>query len=150
MSGVRWLLDEVEVLGQPVGKGRPRAVRTPAGGIRTHTPDRTAAYESLIAETVQRRLGGEGQQGRFAGPVEVVLTFALRRPKSVSARKRPLPVVKPDVDNLVKAVLDGLGRTSLWVDDSQVVSLSATKVYADDEGELPRTVISVCDMEAPG
>ncbi len=39
---------------------------------------------------------------------------------------------KPDVDNHVKSLFDALNKIA-WLDDSQVVKLSAEKRYCDDE-----------------
>ena len=50
------------------------------------------------------------------------------------------PTTKPDIDNVIKAVLDGLNGVA-YADDSQVVALSASKCYSDD----PRVVVIVED-----
>jgi Holliday junction resolvase RusA-like endonuclease len=41
------------------------------------------------------------------------------------------PNVKPDLDNVVKAVLDALNGV-VYLDDAQVVNLVATKRYATE------------------
>jgi Holliday junction resolvase RusA-like endonuclease len=43
------------------------------------------------------------------------------------------PIKKPDIDNLAKSVLDGMNGI-VWRDDSQIVSLHVTKVYASGTG----------------
>jgi Holliday junction resolvase RusA-like endonuclease len=63
---------------------------------------------------------------RFAGPVKVDVTFYLQKPKSV---KRKYPSVRPDLDKLVRSTLDGITMGGLWVDDAQVVGLTAWKFY---------------------
>lgn len=60
-------------------------------------------------------------------PVSVRITFLMPRPKTV---KRHMPTVPPDIDKLCRAVLDALTDVGVWVDDSQVVDLGATKIYA--------------------
>lgn len=65
------------------------------------------------------------------GAVTVRMRFVFLRPKSVSERKRPDMTVKPDVDKLVRAVLDALTGCA-YRDDSQVVRVEAEKVYARD------------------
>lgn len=47
-----------------------------------------------------------------------------------------------DLDNLVKAVMDGVGRSGLWVDDGQVQCIRAESVYAE-RGQRARTCISI-------
>ena len=44
----------------------------------------------------------------FDGAVEVILKFYFLRPKSVSAKKRPYPCVKPDVDKITRAIFDAM------------------------------------------
>lgn len=59
--------------------------------------------------------------------VSVSLGFLLRRPKSVS---REHPTVPPDVDKLVRAVLDSLTGT-VYEDDAQVTDMHVTKRYCE-------------------
>ena len=67
------------------------------------------------------------------GPVRVDIVFYLPRPKTVKEKNRPLPIVPPDIDKLARGALDGIGQCGMvWNDDSQVIELRATKVYATD------------------
>lgn len=57
----------------------------------------------------------------------------MERPKSVKVSDRPLPIVAPDLDKLVRGVGDGIGQSGrIWGDDSQIVEIQARKFYADD------------------
>lgn len=74
---------------------------------------------------------GEKMQGApIAGAVVLIAAFYMPRPKSMSMKVRQ-HTKKPDLDKLVRALKDAL-KGVVWVDDSQVVSLSATKEYADN------------------
>jgi crossover junction endodeoxyribonuclease RusA len=65
--------------------------------------------------------------------VKISLHFVFLRPESVKAHKRPYPVVKPDIDKLMRAVLDSLTGV-VYVDDSQVVEAAKiTKRYGPQE-----------------
>lgn len=64
----------------------------------------------------------------MAGAFNVNATFFLPRPKS---NKTPYPKGKPDLDNLLKGVMDALTGV-LWSDDSQVVWLASKKAWADE------------------
>lgn len=59
------------------------------------------------------------------GPVRVRVTFMLQEPKTTM---RALPHVRPDVDKLARAALDGLTGAA-FADDCQVVDLRVKKVY---------------------
>lgn len=84
-------------------------------------------------------------------PVRVEATFHLQRPKAhcgtgrnantVKASAPAHPVGRPDVDKLLRALLDALTGTVL-VDDSQVVEATARKVYCGPHDE-PRVEVSV-------
>jgi Holliday junction resolvase RusA-like endonuclease len=70
-------------------------------------------------------------------------------PASWSKKKRAgaidgsvLPVSRPDLDNYVKAALDGMNEV-VFSDDSQIVHLIAIKSY----DENPRLVITVQGQE---
>lgn len=59
--------------------------------------------------------------------IRVWLLFA--RPSSVTATKRPLMTVKPDIDKCLRATLDALTGIA-YQDDSQVVETTVRKRYA--------------------
>lgn len=75
-------------------------------------------------------------------PVHMTLTFVLPRPKS--APKRYVPAIKrPDVDKLVRAVLDASESAGLLAADSQVTTLSAHKRLATGPGDPSGCIIFV-------
>lgn len=78
-------------------------------------------------------------------PVEICIWFLIPRPVrhfegnrralgrlKNSAKRFLFPFVRPDLDNLIKFVLDSVGGL-VYVDDSQVVKLTACKIR-DNEG----------------
>ncbi len=84
-----------------------------------------AARDAFVSESVP-----------IEGPVVVHAEFRFVRPKSV---KREFPSVRPDVDKLARALLDGITDAgNVWGDDSQVVTLRGQKVYADEAGAWVR------------
>ena len=69
-------------------------------------------------------------------------------PKSASKKKREMmlsgelrPTVKKDIDNILKAVCDGMIGV-VFEDDSSVVNVHASKWYA----ETPYVTVKVCDL----
>jgi Holliday junction resolvase RusA-like endonuclease len=111
---------QLDFLIDPVAKGRPRFARG-----RAYTPKKTHDFERQVKSMAREQY----RNGPMAGPLKVVVEIYIKRPKSVSEKKRPYPVVKPDVDNLVKSVLDPLNGV-IYVDDSQIIELSVVKLYS--------------------
>jgi Holliday junction resolvase RusA-like endonuclease len=114
------------------GKGRPRF----ANG-RTYTDGQTAAYENLVALAAREAMRGAQP---FAEPVGMRMVFRVTPPKSASrvGRARMLlgaerPAKRPDLDNCVKAVVDGCNAVA-FTDDALIVRLAAEKVYAETPG----------------
>lgn len=82
----------------------------------------------------------------FTGPVAVDLKFVMPRPKS-APKTKALPAIKrPDVDKICRGVLDGLTKGVVYIDDSQVVDLRATKRLALP-GEAPGCEITISEGE---
>ena len=125
------------VPGAPRGKGRPKFARH-GDFVRTYTDDKTAAYENLVAIAAQAAMSGRPPYD-FALRMTMTATFA--PPKSFSAKRRAQmlegavrPAKKPDLDNVLKAVLDGCNRI-VFVDDAQVVEFAdVRKVYGETPG----------------
>jgi Holliday junction resolvase RusA-like endonuclease len=132
-----------QVPGQPQGKGRPRVGKIGAHA-RLFTPAKTVAYEGLVAHAAQEAMAGRKP---FDGPVQVSMALGCQVPQSWSQRKQRAaiageirPTSKPDIDNVVKAVFDGLNGVA-WRDDVQVVTLTVGKHYS----AIPRVAVHVSD-----
>jgi crossover junction endodeoxyribonuclease RusA len=79
--------------------------------------------------------------------VTVHVDFLIRRPASVSERRRPLPSVKPDLDKLVRSTFDALTTSGVLNDDAQVCELVARKLYAEP-GQPTGATIRLADALA--
>ena len=118
--------------GNPVSKGRPKfAVR--GGFARAYTPSKTRDYESIVA-----KYGLEAIAKPLEGPLCVDLNFALPIPASTSKKLAKTLLntphqKKPDLDNLIKSVTDGLNGIA-YFDDSQIAELRARKIYSANPG----------------
>lgn len=64
-------------------------------------------------------------------PLAITLDFYLAKPASVTKR-RTHPIVKPDLDKLVRAVFDALTGI-MFADDAQVIALHTRKHYGQPE-----------------
>lgn len=74
------------------------------------------------------------------GAVKINLIFYLSRPKSV--RKRLYPYVRPDLDKLIRAVLDAITGVIIK-DDAQVVDIFAKKLYVTSINDMPGVEINI-------
>jgi Holliday junction resolvase RusA-like endonuclease len=122
--------------GEPVAKGRPKLSR-----YGTYTPKKTKEYEEHIKQEWRKN----GYREPLTGAVMVDITFYRNIQKSGSKAVKTAkltgkvkPTIKPDLDNYIKAVLDGLNGLA-WVDDSQIINISATKEYS----MKPETVVLI-------
>ena len=126
------------VPGTPQGKGRPRATSF-NGHARVYTPNKTAAYENLVVLAYSAKYG---KSPRFEGSVSVVIKaffpyvqsdyWPKNKNHDGELREEALSkkmLKKPDIDNVAKAVLDGLNQAGVWADDSQVTYLQCHKDY---------------------
>lgn len=124
------------VPGAAIGKGRPIVGRV-AGRTNLRTPPKTAAYEGLIAHVAQAAMGG---RPLLEGAVAVRIDIRCAVPASWSKRKQQQalagevwPTTKPDIDNVEKALFDGLNGV-VWRDDVQVVRVEKRKRYGATPG----------------
>lgn len=146
-----WLMDAINfsVPGKPQGKARARTFYNP----KTHkmsscTPENTVLYENLISTCYLQAAGEERfKDGDF---LSVRIQAFFEPARSMSKKKREamllgelLPAKKPDIDNIVKAVLDALNGVA-YRDDTQVVELHVRKQYS----EKPR--VEVCITKTGG
>lgn len=73
-----------------------------------------------------------GHTQPFDMALELEVTFWIDRPRSITVEQRPRPVVTPDLDKLVRT-MDSLTAAGMIRDDARIVTIRATKEYADGE-----------------
>jgi len=80
--------------------------------------------------------------------VSLTVIFVLPRPKRLCRKKDPDSTTvscdkRPDLDNLMKSLLDAIQNSGqMWTDDSQVQHINAEKVYAEKNGK-PRIEVRI-------
>lgn len=117
------------VLGKPQPKSRPRFTKSG----RAYTPTKTKNYETLIGQCAWVTMW-DCKLRPTKSPVHLEMIAYLPIPQSWSERKRVQALAgairppKPDLDNIIKAVLDGCNKI-VYEDDQQVYSIWARKVY---------------------
>ena len=140
-------------IGKPIGKQRPRMARRGRKTI-TYTPQETLQYEREIREAFLLACLKTDLPLKGLLVVDVVALFP--RTKALSfqykngtykhGRERIPHNVKPDADNVLKCVLDGIGEY-IEGGDSRVVSARITKFYSgiDENGG---TIVRIRQIES--
>lgn len=126
----------------PVPKARPRICKGHA-----FTPEKTRSYEAAVRRTYLVN-GFPVLEGALL--VEATFYMPIPKRKSKKIKEQMLkgeirPDKKPDIDNLLKAILDGLNKVA-WKDDGQIVALKAEEFYSNK----PRTEVLIKEVTYGG
>ena len=111
----------------PVSKQRPRLGK---GGC-VYTPSKTKVFENIVALSYENRPSFDDKY------IRIRLKFKFEVPKSYTKKKRleaiegKIRPTKADIDNYIKAVLDGLNKKA-WKDDRYIVVILAEKEYSEE------------------
>jgi crossover junction endodeoxyribonuclease RusA len=108
--------------------------------------DKLRPWRDTVAWNVRDAMACAALPGPLAGPLEVRATFVLPRPPS-APKSRWAPEKKPDLDKLLRALLDACTTAGAWIDDAQVVTVTASKVYATET--LPPQVLFTVSHALP-
>ena len=128
--------------GPPVAMGRPRFTRTG----RAYTVKSSRDYKEEQVKQLQATKGENWIP--LDGIFQIKITFIHPRTKRLLRVKGDLPQgriwrpKKPDLDNLLKMVLDIMTQSEIWIDDNRVCSISCEDYYAG-ENEEAHTLFSI-------
>jgi len=123
-----------EIPGKPFAKQRARATRQG----RVYTPKETVSFERTVGQIALPHFPQP-----LTGPVKVTIWATFQPPQSWSQKKTQNAIgsyhtQRPDLDNIEKAVLDGLNRIA-FADDGQVAWVEKRKIW----GHEAKTVVTV-------
>jgi Holliday junction resolvase RusA-like endonuclease len=121
------------VHGDPTPKGRPRFSMA-KGFVQTYTTDKTRIYETYVWMVAKVAMGS---RKALEGPLRVSIEQVYTVPASYSKKRSEACLrglekhtKRPDVDNVVKSIIDGMGKEQLvFLNDSQIIDLHSTKEY---------------------
>ena len=124
---------EFEVVGDIKGKARPR-VNTYT--CKAYTPENTKDYEMLIKQYFKLKYP---RYVPLENRVSVKIVAQFKIPKNATKKDKQLieegvlsPAKKPDIDNIIKIILDALNKMA-FKDDNQITKLEIEKIYGLDE-----------------
>jgi len=131
------------VAGTPIPQGSKRAWYNAATKQVHMTEDagsRHSTWRFELSGAARQAMADAGYIEPFEQPIHCSLHFRQHRPlghygtgknaRLVKASAPPLPIKPPDIDKLSRAVLDSM-TSIVWVDDSQVVRLTAAKTFVE-------------------
>lgn len=121
------------VFGAPATKGSTVSFQGKRGMVVLPDCKTLAAWTQAVGWAARARRVAMAPAG---SGVVVDAVFQFVRPKSDP--NRPHPTVKPDIDKLLRALLDALTGVG-YLDDAQVVYIGGRKVYGADA----RTTITI-------
>lgn len=130
----------VEVDGLPAPQGSKRAYVVGGRARLAESSSKVKPWRADVRTAAIAALEAADRTEHLPGPLRVIVTFVLPRPRyhfgtganaHLLKPKAPHLVDKrPDLDKLLRSTLDGLGEAGVWHDDAQVAVVLATKRYA--------------------
>lgn len=136
----------------PTAQMRARAsgFRLPNGKVtaRTHK----AAKQKRHEEQLMQLLAEHAPEKPIEGAISITILACFAPPKSKPQWWKDAAIdglvqhiVKPDVDNLEKHMLDCMKRVGFFMDDTQIYCSTTTKAYA----EKPHWTVSMAVFDQP-
>lgn len=118
----------------PTAQARARHMTTKSGLSVSYK----SANQKANERTLEALLAPYAPKAPLQGPLVLEFVAALPVGKSDSKKLREAkltglvaPEKKPDLDNMLKNLMDCMTRLQFWTDDVQVVSLRCEKIYAE-------------------
>lgn len=123
-----------EVFNAPMGSPRPR-FSTKGRYVHTYMPTNYTKHKKYLQSQMPRL--------NLENALKIELAFYFTSPESWSKKKKAqaigqLKVTKPDIDNLIKTVLDACNG-HVWKDDNQITEITSSKRY----GIEPKIIIRI-------
>lgn len=123
---------EFTVPGAPRGKGRPR-FNTKSG--TTYTPDTTTKYEQQV-RTAYLKVTDWMADPKQPLAIYVTAFMEIAQSDTKKTKERKLmgflkPLKTPDIDNILKIVMDGLNGIA-YPDDKQITDAHVKKRYSSE------------------
>ena len=121
---------------EPVAKGRAKTAFT-NGIVRTYTPAKTKKAQDTIKKQLEAFITC-GKVKPFPAKTALKLVVTFYRCKSMWLPKYvDKPLIKPDLDNFLKLLLDAINGT-IVPDDAQITTIIARKRWTKSSQALSR------------
>jgi Holliday junction resolvase RusA-like endonuclease len=128
---------------KPIPKERPFFSMINAKPV-VFTPKRTHEFEQLVCSVAKQYTPPQPLEGSIHIDIKFYFNPPKKQIKKNSGSFEGVPKSsRPDLDNLIKSILDGLSSSGFWKDDSQISKIIAEKMWTDKE---PRIEITISDL----
>jgi Holliday junction resolvase RusA-like endonuclease len=125
---------DIKIKGEPKPQGRHRYSKR---GRKIITYDPSSKEKKAFGEKVKQQYKGNPKKNKLS----VSIIFNMKRPKIhyrtgkyAHKLKKDSPIMvtnKPDIDNLIKFVLDACNKI-LWEDDKIICEVQCRKIYSEN------------------
>ncbi|RXK19069.1 RusA family crossover junction endodeoxyribonuclease [Macrococcus sp. DPC7161] len=134
MNNIEIRFSDAKGFNAPMASPRPRFSKV-GNFVKTYMPSSYTKHKEFIQKQMPQLL--------INGSIKLTVLFEMPMPKSWSNKKRKEKnkshhTNKPDIDNLLKTVLDA-ANGHMWLDDNQIVEIHSAKRYA----EIPKIKIKL-------
>lgn len=136
----------------PVPTARPRLSRIRGGHTHAYTPIKSKMYQDRVGKAFKQAIKGvKFDEDLLKSKCYIDVKFFFAIPKAINyhrLRKKEQQqfyekhnVFRPDIDNLLKSILDGLNGIA-FEDDCQVALIRGEKLFVAPD-TLPRAEVTV-------
>jgi Holliday junction resolvase RusA-like endonuclease len=143
----------VNVVGLPAPQGSHKGFVVKGRAVITSDNKKTRPWRQDVTAAVVDTIAQTPDFEPYTGPVLVDIGFYMPRPryhfrtgKRANELRPDAPHYvdkKPDLDKLVRAILDALTASAVFRDDAQVAMLVTSKAYADAQTGARITITSL-------
>lgn len=113
------------IAGIPQSQGSTRAFVVNGRAVTTSANPKNKSWRESVASELRAQ-----NTELLASPVSVELEFAMPRTKTLPKTKVRAHTTKPDIDKLLRSVLDA-GKGVTWSDDACIDRVTVSKRYAN-------------------
>jgi len=147
---------EIIVLGTPAPQGSKHGYAIKAKGAYTgkvaqvESSANVKPWRMAVKYAALEALPTRDGSAILTGAVSLEVVFRLPRPKGHYGTGRNQAILRgtahlqphgrPDLDKLLRSTFDALGEAGVWLDDSQVVNVIASKTYAGRTNQPGATI----------
>jgi len=109
-----------------IPKQAPRSMKNKKGGVTFFQPKAIKVAEHFIKNYIRKC-----KPTKIEGALSVKVEFVFQRQKNINRLRM---TTKPDIDNLLKLLLDGLqDKFGIFEDDKNIVQIHAVKKYGPSD-----------------